>query len=185
MSVPEDGGGVLTTLARSAIAAGLGLGAMRPTDSPAWLREPGAAFVTLTRGGRLRGCIGSLVAHRPLGEDVASNARAAAFEDPRFPWMRAGELGAVAIEVSILGVPEPMAFDDRADALARLRPGVDGVILTAGHHRATFLPQVWEELPDPEEFIAHLLAKAGLPPSYWGDDVRLERYAVTAFHEGA
>ena len=182
---PADAGPVLTGLARAAIAERLGGGRAAPSDRPEWLREPGAAFVTLTAAGRLRGCIGSLVAHRPLGEDVAANARAAAFDDPRFAPVRAGELAGLHIEVSVLSPPTPMTFAGKADALAQLRPGVDGVILKAGYHRATFLPQVWEELPEPEQFIAHLMAKAGLPAHHWDDGVSLDRYTVTAFDEVA
>jgi len=157
-----------------------------PTASPRhnpWLDAPGAAFVTLTQDGQLRGCIGSLVAHRSLRDDVASNALAAAFDDPRFPPLRADELARTRIEVSVLSQPVPMSFTSREDALSQLRPGVDGVVLGARGRRATFLPQVWEELPEPEQFIAHLFRKAGLPPTYWGDDVTISRYAVTAFIE--
>jgi AmmeMemoRadiSam system protein A len=150
---------------------------------PAWLEEPGAAFVTLTINGRLRGCIGSLQAYRPLGDDVADNARAAAFRDPRFAALTRPEFQRVAVEVSVLSAPVEYPFASRDEALAGLRPGVDGVILSAAGRRATFLPQVWEELPAPEEFIAHLLRKAGLPSGYWGGDVKLWRYTVAAFHE--
>ena len=178
-----DVGAVLTALARAAIEQGLRLREDLVTDDPAWLREPGASFVTLTISGQLRGCIGSLVAHRPIGQDVASNAQAAALADPRFPRLRAAELERVAVEVSILDAPMPMSFTSRADALGQLRPRIDGVILAERGHRATFLPQVWDELPDPEVFLGHLLRKAGLPATYWSDTVRLERYGVTAFHE--
>ena len=181
--LPPDAGPVLTGLARASIAKHLQTDHSAVVPRPGWLDDPGAAFVTLTQRGQLRGCIGSLVAHRPLHEDVAHNAAAAAFSDPRFPPLRAAELALTDIEVSVLSAPAPMPFTDQADALSQLRPGVDGVILTAAGRRATFLPQVWEELPDKREFIAHLLRKAGLPPTYWGDDVRLSRYTVTAFRE--
>jgi len=181
--LPSDAGPILTGLARAAIARRLRLPATLPADGAKWLDAPGATFVTLTQAGTLRGCIGSLVAHRALRDDVVSNAQAAAFGDPRFPPLRASELAGTSIEVSVLSEPEPMAFTSRDDALAQLRPGVDGVILGAGFHRATFLPQVWEELPDKEQFIRHLFRKAGLPPDYWGDDVSISRYAVTAFPE--
>jgi len=182
--MPEEAAAVLTGLARAAIEHGVRLRRDAPvTDEPAWLRQAGAAFVTLTIERRLRGCIGSLIAHRPLGQDVAANARAAAFDDPRFPPVRSGEVSRLAIEVSVLGVPEPMSFSGRDDALRQLRPGLDGVILAAGGRRATFLPQVWDELPQPERFLAHLLAKAGLPPDYWNETVRLQRYTVTAYTE--
>jgi len=201
---PENAGKVLTGLARASIAQGLQYEG-RSCDSRsqarsaqddgkesvqddgkganAWLDAPGAAFVTLTQAGQLRGCIGSLVAHRALRDDVASNARAAAFDDPRFMPLQADELARTRIEVSVLSAPVPMPFTSRQDALAQLRPGVDGVILSAGRRRATFLPQVWDELPDQEDFIQHLFRKAGLPANYWGDDVAISRYTVTAFIE--
>jgi AmmeMemoRadiSam system protein A len=149
------------------------------------LERPGAAFVTLTQGGELRGCIGSLEAWRPLRADVQANALAAAFDDPRFPPLRADELDRTRIEVSVLSAPEPLEFADRADLLARLRPGVDGLILHTRGHRGTFLPQVWEQLPTPELFLAHLVRKAHLPAGYWSDDVRIDRYTVTAFEENS
>jgi len=182
--LPPDAGRVLTGLARAAIAKQLRLDYPTPDGADAdWLDAPGAVFVTLTQSGQLRGCIGSLVAHRTLRDDVVANAQAAAFGDPRFSPLRAGEFEGTDIEVSVLSEPEPMPFTSRDDALAQLRPGIDGVILSAGFHRATFLPQVWEELPDKEQFIGHLFRKAGLPSNYWGDDVRISRYTVTAFEE--
>jgi len=179
--VPADAGPVLTGLARGAISRALGL----PADLPdaEWLSADGASFVTLTRNGQLRGCIGSLVASRPLRDDVIDNAQLAALNDPRFLPLSARDLPAIAIEVSVLSPSEPMEFTSHEDALAQLRPGIDGVIMSAGRRRATFLPQVWDELASPELFMAHLMRKAGLSPTYWGDDVRLSRYTVTAFHE--
>ena len=178
-----DLGTTLLTLARNAIAARLG----QPTapvavDLPE-LREMGATFVTLTRNGQLRGCIGSLEASRPLLADVQENARNAAFRDPRFDPLSVEELLLTRVEVSLLTPPEAMSFTSEADALARLRPQVDGVIFSAGRHRATFLPQVWEQLPEPADFIARLKQKAGLPAGYWGPDVRLERYTVEKWKE--
>jgi len=182
--LPADAGTVLTALARGAIARKLGVAdrAQMP-PRPDWLLEPGASFVTLTIGEALRGCIGSLTAWRALADDVESNAVSAAFRDPRFPPLSKGELADVAVEVSVLAPPEPIAFTYRDDLLRQLRPGVDGLILSGRGQRGTFLPQVWEQLPDPEDFLDHLLRKAGLPSSYWGRDVRVERYTVTAFHE--
>lgn len=186
---PPAAGPVLTDIARRAIARRL-----RPGDASDRLRRagtedprllaPGASFVTLTVDGRLRGCIGSLTAERPLGDDVAANAEAAAFRDPRFPPLTAGELPVVHIEVSVLSAPEELDCIDETEACARLRPGIDGVILRTPGHRATFLPQVWEKLPDPHTFLAQLRRKAGLSADYWGNDLRLSRYTVTAFHEG-
>lgn len=128
-----------------------------------------ATFVTLTLHGRLRGCIGSIIAHRPLLDDLISNARSAAFDDPRFPPLSLEEFEEVKIEVSLLSNPEPLEYRN-ADELSRIiRPGQDGVILRLGNHQATFLPQVWEELSDFETFFAHLGMKAGIgsdPLSY-------------------
>ena len=182
LALPADAGGVLLPLARAAFADRLGLTAPRSARPP-WLDAPGASFVTLTTDGRLRGCIGTLVAHAPLGEDVAANARNAAFRDPRFEPLRSDEFGGVRVEVSVLGEPEPLTFASRADALAQLRPGIDGLILTAGRHRATFLPQVWEHLGDADAFVDALLAKAGLRPGHWPHDLALARYGVRAWAE--
>ncbi len=182
-------GRMLLTLARDAIARKLGTA--DPDSSwpdsfhPAWLDEPGAVFVTLTQQDELRGCIGSLEAHRPLGEDLRANALAAAFNDPRFPPLGKEELDITRVEVSLLSRPEPMSFVDEADALAQLRPGIDGVILTCGWHRATFLPQVWEQLPDPRQFMAQLKRKAGLAPDLWSEDFHLSRYHVEKFKEAS
>lgn len=175
-------GRLLTGLARAAIAKRFG----NPEPilpHPDWLDRPGAVFVTLTQNGELRGCIGSLEAHRSLGEDLEENARAAAFRDPRFAPLAAEELARTRVEVSILSAPEPLRFTSEADALAQLRPGVDGVILEYGGHRATFLPQVWEQLPDKRVFMAHLKQKAGLLADFWADGVRLYRYTVEKFKE--
>lgn len=178
----DDKGRLLTGLARAAIARQFGIGS--PIQShPAWLEEPGAVFVTLTLHGQLRGCIGSLEAHRSLGRDLEANAQAAAFHDPRFPPLERGELDLIHIEVSILSAPETMHFTSEADALQQLRPGVDGVVLQSGWHRATFLPQVWEQLPEPHQFIAQLKRKAGLPADYWSDEMQLSRYTVAKYEE--
>lgn len=179
---PDDAGPVLTGLARAAIAGRLGLSAP-PHRTPDWLSQPGASFATLTIDHALRGCIGSLTPWRPLGQDVAANAQGAAFDDPRFVPLSRDEFAGIAIEVSVLSATEPIEFRSRADLLAQLRPGVDGLVLTAGGRRGTFLPQVWAELPEPARFLDHLLRKAGLPPTYWGPDVAVERYSVTAFPE--
>lgn len=175
--LPVDAGTVLLPLARATIAAALG---RAPTDpvTPDWLQEPGACFVTLTQGGQLRGCIGSLWAHRSLLADVRANAVAAALHDPRFAPLRAAELDATEIEVSVLSAPQPMVFAGEADALAQLHPGTDGVVFSCGPHRSTFLPQVWEQLPERVQFMAQLKRKAGLDAHFWSGDVRLERYTV-------
>lgn len=178
----EEQGRLLIALARAAIAREFGESVI-PLPQPDWLDAPGAVFVTLTESGRLRGCIGSLEAHRPLGEDLEHNARAAAFSDPRFPPLSREELPKVRVEVSVLTPASPLAFTDEADALAQLHPGVDGVILERGWHRATFLPQVWEQLPEPRQFMSHLKQKAGLSGDFWAKDLRLSRYGVEKFKE--
>ncbi|KAB2921009.1 MAG: AmmeMemoRadiSam system protein A [Dechloromonas sp.] len=175
-------GRTLLRLARNAIGGHFGL-PPQPVDESAQLQEWAATFVTLTRHGELRGCIGSLEAWRPLAEDVRSNALAAAFRDPRFPPLSAAELPHTRIEVSLLTPAEALSCRDEADALSKLRPHIDGVILSAGRHRATFLPQVWEQLPDPALFLAQLKRKAGLAASYWGPEVRLEHYTVRKWQE--
>jgi AmmeMemoRadiSam system protein A len=178
----DELGGILLKIARGAIAQRLG----QPADEApphAALDRPGATFVTLTRGGELRGCIGTLEAHRPLGVDVRENAIAAAFRDPRFAPLTAGELPGTRVEVSLLTEPQFLTFGDEADALAQLRPHVDGVILMHGCQRATFLPQVWESLPEPRQFLAQLKRKAGLSPDLWDDAMMLARYEVTKWKE--
>jgi len=177
-------GAVLLKLARGAIAAELGH-AVTPVPRSAWLAEPGASFVTLlTRSGELRGCIGSLQARRPLALDVQENAVAAAFHDPRFRPLTEAEIDDMVVEVSLLSTPEVMVVASEQDALARLRPGIDGVVLAYGGHRGTFLPQVWEQLPEPAEFLAQLKRNAGLPVDFWAEDVRLSRYTVSKWQEG-
>ena len=175
-------GSTLLQLARNAIAAKFGLSATTPVDLPE-LHEMGATFVTLSQNGELRGCIGTLEAWRPLLTDVQENARNAAFRDPRFDPLSKAELPITRVEVSLLTPAEPITFSSEADALAQLRPEIDGVIFTAGYHRATFLPQVWAQLPKPSQFMAHLKQKAGLPADYWGPNLQLERYSVKKWQE--
>jgi len=188
--VPDDAGDVLLPAARTAIAQALGTTtspsatAAHAGKPPAWALERGASFVTLTKNGRLRGCIGSLAAWRPLLEDVRANAVAAATRDPRFAPMMPNELAPVAIEVSVLSAPRPLRASGLREAYAALRPGVDGVILEAGAgHRATFLPQVWQDLPDPAQFLEHLWLKAGVAPGVWHEGTTLQTYTVRAWHE--
>lgn len=180
--MPIDGN-TLLRLARAAIAQRLGLATDLPPRA-AWLEKTGACFVTLKAHGQLRGCIGSLEARQALYDDVVHNAVAAAIRDPRFPPVSTDELNGIKIEVSLLSPATPMDFFDERDALAQLRPNIDGVILEYGAHRATFLPQVWEDLPQPQRFLAHLKRKAGLPEDFWSDDIRLSRYTVQKFSEG-
>jgi len=181
-SYPSDAGAVLLPLARSAIASALGEARDAPADRP-WLKQHGACFITLTLERRLRGCIGTLRAHRPLAEDVTANAVGAAFRDPRFSPLTAAEFPAVAVEISLLSALEPMQFSGETDALRQLRAGVDGVVFEYGHHTSTFLPQVWEDLREPADFLAHLKYKAGLPPDFWDPEVRLSRYTVFKWRE--
>ena len=179
---PPDAGRVLLPLARSAIAAQLGLSQAAQDDRP-WLKQQGACFITVTRDQKLRGCIGTLRAHRALAEDVKANAVAAAFRDPRFAPVDAGELAAIALEISVLSALEAIRFADELDALKQLRAGVDGVVFEYGHHTGTFLPQVWEDIREPADFLAHLKYKAGLPPDFWDKDVKLSRYTVHKWRE--
>lgn len=151
---------------------------VRVEDFPESLRPERATFVTLQKAGQLRGCIGMLEACRPLVADVAENAFAAAFEDPRFPPLAPLELDGLDIHVSILSPPEPMSVQDEADLLRQLRPGIDGLIIEDGPRRATFLPSVWEELPDPAAFLQHLKRKAGFRPDHWSRSFRASRYTA-------
>ena len=181
MSRPEWGP-VLLDLARASLLEALNLG-RAGEHRESWLDDPGACFVTLRRSGQLRGCVGSIRAYRPLREDVWRNARAAAFSDTRFAPLEAGEMPEIHLEISLLSEPEPVAVTCEADACRIIRPGSDGVIFEWGQNHSTFLPQVWDQLPDPLDFLAHLKHKAGLPPRFWAPDVRLWRYAVTKFEE--
>lgn len=181
-ALPDDAGRVLLPLARAAIATQLGLSHSASEDLP-WLKMSGACFITLMLESRLRGCIGTLRAHRPLVEDVKANAVAAAFRDPRFPPLAGEEFSSVALEISVLSALEPLRFRDEPDALRQLRAGVDGVVFEYGHHTGTFLPQVWEDFKEPSDFFAHLKYKAGLPPDFWDAEVRLLRYTVSKWRE--
>jgi AmmeMemoRadiSam system protein A len=186
----EEEGRFLLRLARHTIAKALqdeispDTSLEPPTER---MHQPGAAFVTLhTRAGALRGCIGSLVARRPLIEDVRTNALAAAFEDPRFPALTLAELPNILVEVSVLTSPKPLDYEDAQDLIQKLRPNVDGVLIQRGWHRATFLPQVWEQLPSPVEFLTNLCHKAGLPASAWRQgDLEVSTYRVQKFEEPA
>lgn len=182
LPVVADKGSVLLAHARNAIVQHFGL-PTQPVSEPAWLKEPAATFVTLTQHGQLRGCIGSLQARRPLGHDVSQNALAAALHDPRFPPLVAAELATTRIEVSLLSPLQPMRFKDEADALSQLRPGIDGIVLECGSCHGTFLPQVWEHLPQPSQFLTELKRKAGLAADFWSPEVKLQRYHVEKWKE--
>jgi len=147
------------------------------------LTKNGACFVTLTINGRLRGCIGSLEARRPLVKDICENAFASAFRDPRFPPLTLSELDQIHIEISVLTPAQEMHFKSGNDLLDQIKPFKDGLLLEEGYHRGTFLPQVWEQLPDKKQFLSQLKLKAGLPADYWSDTLRCYRYHTLVFEE--
>lgn len=140
-----------------------------------------ASFVTLHKQEQLRGCIGALEASQPLINDVAEHAFAAAFQDPRFPALSQNEYDLITLDISVLGQPEPMSFENEQDLLNQIRSGVDGLILEYGYNRGTFLPSVWEQLPNVNEFFQHLKVKAGLEKNWWSDDVKISRYETFCF----
>lgn len=176
----DEDGAVLVDLADASLVTALGGAAppWTPTDLPDAVRRPGRAFVTLHVAGQLNGCIGAVEPDEPLATAVARLARSAAFEDPRLPALRARDYPQLEIEVSVLSAPTPLAVHDRAQLLAALRPGADGLVIAAGRHRALFLPDVWDQLPDPGDFFDHLLAKAGLRPGTWPPGLRAERFTT-------
>jgi hypothetical protein len=145
------------------------------------LRRPGASFVTVEVAGQLRGCIGALEPYRPLVEDVAFHAYAAVCEDGRFAPIATSELDALMLEIAVLDAPEALHFDSEGELVAQIRPGIDGLILSDGPYRGTFLPKVWSKVPDPGEFISLLKNKAGLPANHWSSRLTVERYTVETF----
>lgn len=147
------------------------------------LQQHRASFVTLKIQQRLRGCIGTLTAYRPLVDDVAANALAAAFNDTRFQPLKQEEFHSLEYHISALTPPEPMGIHSRNELLTTLRINTDGLILSDKHHQATFLPSVWEELPEPEMFVGQLMRKAGLPTDYWSDTIQVQRYTVESWGE--
>ncbi len=179
IEIAERYGHVLTAIARDSIAHGLAAHeplAVEESTYPENLRKQMASFVTLKNEDRLRGCIGKAQARLPLVVDVAENAFAAAFEDPRFPPLDRSEFDRLAIEVSVLGPPEPIAAADEDALIAALRPGVDGLILKCADRQGLFLPAVWKTLPDPRAFVAQLKIKAGLDPDEWPVGIRAFRF---------
>ena len=184
MSLSESEKNSLLQLAKESISQGLKTGqplAVNVQNYAPAFTENRASFVTLERRGQLRGCIGMLEAVRPLVQDIAENAFAAAFRDPRFPPLTAAEFADLAVHISILSPAEPLHFSSEQDLIAQLQPGLDGLILQEGHHRGTFLPSVWEQLPTPQQFLQHLKQKAGLPSHYWSDTVKVSRYRTDRF----
>jgi len=174
----------LLALARTSIEASLPTGERAPYGGPPLhgdLIRPSASFVTLRVGEELRGCCGTIEASRPLHVDVWNNAYASAFADPRFPELTPAEWSDTGIEISVLSQPEPCDIRNDAELLEVLRPGIDGLILQAGARRTTFLPAVWEQLPDPQQFIRHLKLKAGWPADFWPPDMQVWLYTTESF----
>jgi AmmeMemoRadiSam system protein A len=176
----------LLKLARESIAYGLAhdtVLAVSPETYSESLQENGASFVTLHYNKQLRGCIGSLSAYRPLVSDVVENAFNAAFRDPRFSPLRRDELENVHIHIEVLNPTELLSFESEKELIAMLRPGIDGLVLSEGNLRGTFLPSVWSSLTEPAVFLQQLKRKAGLPENYWSDSIVVERYTTEAFEE--
>ncbi len=149
-----------------------------------FLAQKGAVFVTLNKGQSLRGCIGSIIAHRPLIDDIVHNAESAAFSDPRFPPLEAEEIDtALMLEVSVLSEPQLIEYDDYEDLKKKIVPHKDGLILKYGQYQGTFLPQVWQQLPTPEQFLEHLSYKAGANPSIYSLHPDIYRYRVEHIRE--
>lgn len=172
---------ILLTAATDSIAYGLTHYKIMPLQLDqysAHLQQPRACFVTLRIAGNLRGCIGTLEAYEPLILDVVTNAYKAAFQDPRFAPVISSELERLSLDISVLTKPIPLQVESEAALLRKLRPGIDGLILSDQGHRATFLPSVWEELPEPRDFVSHLKNKAGWPSNYWSNTISIETYTT-------
>ncbi len=186
-NLSEEQGKYLLSVARKTIKNALFPQEKEPIKEeglPPVFYERRGTFVTLTEHGNLRGCIGHIVPQEPLIEGVKENAINAAFRDPRFRPLSPEEFDKIRIEVSVLTDPKPLDYTDAKDLLNKLRPGVDGVIIKKGFHQATFLPQVWEQLPDKQEFLSHLCMKAGLSPEEWKKgSLEVLTYQVQAFEE--
>lgn len=174
---------LLLEIARDAVISAVTGSRSSHQPDAEWLHAPGACFVTLTVEGELHGCIGSLEPRRALGDDVRSNAMSAAIDDPRFPPLREDELDNLVIEISLLSKLERIPVRSEADALAKIEPHRDGLVIRHGLRRGTLLPQVWEDLPDRADFLMHLKRKAGLAPTFWDDRVELFRYSVSHWSE--
>ena len=178
----------LLTLARASIAEAVDVEYSLDTktllEENPWLEEQGASFVTLTTNGdRLRGCIGSIIAHRKLYEDIIHNAKSAAMDDPRFPSLTQKEFDGITVEVSILSEPEPLEYDSIEELKSKIRVGIDGVVLKYGVYQATFLPQVWDQLPTFELFFSHLCQKAGMEADCLGRIPEILTYQVEEYKE--
>ena len=176
-------GGALLRVALESIGHGLDHGAalgIEPARYAPALRAERASFVTVKVEGALRGCIGQSRPCKPLVADVAKNAYAAAFTDDRFAAITAADVDDIDVKVSVLGDLEPVRFSSEAELLALLRPGIDGVVLECDDQRALFLPDVWETLPEPRDFLAQLKVKAGLEPDHWSSDMAAKRFATAS-----
>lgn len=174
----------LLSIARRSIVEGFSRGAplrLQLETFAAALREPAAVFVTLNQNEELRGCIGSLQARDPLVKAVADAGFSSAFRDPRFEPLQAADMDQIQIEISVLSALQTFAVDSRADLLQGLRPGIDGLLIEDRGRRATFLPKVWDKIPDPEIFVEQLLLKAGLPGGHWSEAIRVQRYTTLTF----
>lgn len=186
-TITEDYGPLLLELARKTIEKGtknVWLSEAEIAELPPVLKEMRGCFVTLNKGGALRGCVGYILPVAPLYQAVIENGYNAAYQDSRFPPVKADEIASLHIEISILTVPERLNYDDAADLLEKLNPGKDGVIISKGYYSATFLPQVWEQLPDREEFLGHLCYKAGLSRNEWRTgELDVEIYHAQAIEE--
>ncbi len=184
MSLTKEQQRILLEIARQSIENGYKTGyplGVNLRDYPVELIQPRATFVTLEKNHQLRGCIGMLEAVFPLVEDVSENAFSAAFKDPRFPPVQKNEIAILEIHISVLSEPEPITFSSEQDLLTKIRPQIDGLILQDNSHKGTFLPSVWQTLPDKQQFLRHLKNKAGLPADYWSDTLKVNRYTTEMF----
>lgn len=171
-------------IAKASIKSGLENNKALPVNASDYstdLKKQLACFVTLHLNGQLRGCIGALEAYQPLINDVAEHAFAAAFRDPRFPPLQENEFEQIEIEISVLGTPERISFTNEDDLLQQIRPGLDGLILEHQNNRGTFLPSVWQQIPDKNDFLNHLKMKAGLPSNWWDNSAKISRYETFLF----
>jgi len=184
MSLSPQDRAVLLQLAYDSIAHAVRTGAAPKValhEFAIHLQAPAATFVTLKRTGKLRGCIGTLHAIQPMVLDVANNAYSAAFKDPRFSALAAQEMDDLALSISVLSKPAAMTFESESELLQQLVPSVDGLIISDGERRATFLPSVWDQLPQPKDFLAQLKVKMGLARDSWPTSMTAQRYGVESF----
>lgn len=182
MNTDEVKGTLLISLARAAIEAELGTNTLDRPGEP-WLDESAATFVTLEKKDQLRGCIGTIEPFRSLFDDVTDNARAAAFRDPRFQPVRVDEWPSICVEVSVLTPLTELVVGSEQELFEKLEPTIHGLVLKQGYRQATFLPSVWDQLPEPRDFVAQLKKKAGIAPSHWSDDMLVFTYTVDKYAE--